>query len=335
MKVFIYGGDNGWSIDADRKYTETFLKEIKIKLTKNWINADIIHAVWYSQLNNWRTYFWKKKYIIAVVTNEIEIHNEKFEEVKQKVNLWVVANSKQKKFLESKNVEVVFQPYYVDESIFRPLNLNREEICKELNIDYNKIKNKFIIVSAQRDSLGSDLLKPKWQKDPDLLIEILMKFQQHNSEFILLLAGPRRHYIISKCREYKIPFYYIGIESKTDDLHVNNLSNQKVNCLYNLGDAYIVTSKSEGGPKSIIESSWTKTPILSTNVGIASDILRNDLIFKSSDQALEILVKLNDKEFKKEVINYQYEVVSNQYCYQAFLNRWNKIYKHVEDTYTI
>ena len=52
-----------------------------------------------------------------------------------------------------------------------------------------------------------------------------------------------------------------------------------LNELYNLLDLYVVSSRVEGGPQSIIECSLTKTPIISTNVGIAPEILNTISIF--------------------------------------------------------
>ena len=44
---------------------------------------------------------------------------------------------------------------------------------------------------------------------------------------------------------------------------------KEINELYNLLDLYVVSSRFEGGPQSILECGITKTPIISTNVGIA------------------------------------------------------------------
>lgn len=54
----------------------------------------------------------------------------------------------------------------------------------------------------------------------------------------------------------------------------------KLNELYNLLDLYIIASRVEGGPAAVLECGITKTPVLSTNVGIASEILHPDSIFK-------------------------------------------------------
>ena len=52
-----------------------------------------------------------------------------------------------------------------------------------------------------------------------------------------------------------------------------------LNELYNILDLYIVSSRLEGGPQAIIECATTKTPIISTDVGVASEILHSDSIY--------------------------------------------------------
>jgi glycosyltransferase involved in cell wall biosynthesis len=52
-----------------------------------------------------------------------------------------------------------------------------------------------------------------------------------------------------------------------------------LNELYNCLDLYIVSSRYEGGPQAIVECGVTKTPIISTNVGVAPEILSSESIF--------------------------------------------------------
>ena len=51
----------------------------------------------------------------------------------------------------------------------------------------------------------------------------------------------------------------------------------ELNELYNCLDLYIVSSRVEGGPQSILECGLTKTPIISTDVGIANEILSKSI----------------------------------------------------------
>ena len=96
-----------------------------------------------------------------------------------------------------------------------------------------------------------------------------MKDYKLNHENLhVLLAGKRRQYIISKLIENDIDFTYFEMTS-----------NEKLNELYNSLDLYIVTSRYEGGPQAIFECALTKTPIISTNVGVAPEILDRKSLF--------------------------------------------------------
>ena len=238
-KLFLFGHDGvGWSIDEDKIHTERFIKDLGIPLTKNPFMADIAHFVWWRQLLE---IFWipiRFKKILTVATNQIEIQNPEFINIKKYIDLWIVANKKQYDLFENNKIPCVYQPFYVDEFKFHPIDLTKQEICNQLGIDYREIAGRFLIGSIQRDSLGVDLNKPKWQKNPGLLIDILKSFPVERSKWKLLLAGPRRHWIISECEKNNIPYYFMGIlpQKNIDDIHFNNLSSSIVALLYNLID---------------------------------------------------------------------------------------------------
>ncbi|GAI18879.1 unnamed protein product, partial [marine sediment metagenome] len=124
---------------------------------------------------------------------------------------------KQYNIFKKNNISAGYLPFCVDENEFNFLDKSKKEICRILNIDYELIKDRLLIGSFQRDSLGMDLAKPKWQKNPDMLIEIL-RLTPYKEDLMLILAGPRRHYIINKCKKFKIHFkfpeYYSSLKIK-------------------------------------------------------------------------------------------------------------------------
>ena len=65
--------------------------------------------------------------------------------------------------------------------------------------------------------------------------------------------------------------------------------------LYNCLDLYLVTSRYEGGPQAIFECASTKTPILSTSVGLSQEVLDAQCICKNRE---EFVRKINKKDFK-------------------------------------
>lgn len=292
MKVKVIGRDNvGWSIDKDRSNLLHFLSQKGgVEVIDSYFKADIYFFVWLDLVRSPRYFlprFFRKvfgKKIISWVTNDIS-QNKAFAKQKWPVDLFISPSARVSRFLDGQGLPYVQIPFYVSPENYKKLSLSKEDVAKSLGIDFNKIRDKFLIGSFQRDSLGGDLSKPKWQKDPDLLIDICETLPK--DKFVLVLAGPRRHYLIHKCREKNIPYIFIGDESfineKKDDIFENNLSDEKINLLYNLIDLYLVTSKSEGGPKAVMEAALSETLIFSTDVGLAPDFLHEDLLFSKED----------------------------------------------------
>jgi len=112
------------------------------------------------------------------------------------------------------------------------------------------------------------LKSPKLSKGPDQFLKIVKQLQDEKKDLMVLLSGKRRQFLISELDKHKIPFYYL------------EMTNYKtLNELYNILDLYIVASRVEGGPQSILEAAATKTPLISTNVGIAEEILNSSSIY--------------------------------------------------------
>jgi len=318
-KVKILGRDNvGWSVDKDRKHMESFLSKVKnVKITNSYLSADIYFFVWYSQLLKkkflpLRTLknILKKKKVVAFITNDIRNHPDVYHQLSSLVNFWISPNSNISNFLKKKGASYKQIPFYVSPKKFYKIEKTKKEIAKKAGVDFSKLNKKIIIGSFQRDSLGKDLSKPKWQKNPELLIKILKKISNNS---LLLLAGPRRHFVINQCRKWNIPYIFVGnekcIDREEDDIMINNLPQEKINLLYNLVDLYLVTSRSEGGPKAILEASLSKKLIFSTDVGLARDFLHPDLIYleKKVNNLISSIKKIIKKESKiEEYQSYNY-----------------------------
>ncbi|RXK00106.1 hypothetical protein CRU98_02840 [Arcobacter sp. CECT 8986] len=324
-KVYILGQEGtGWSIDKDRYYTQKAIEQLDgYEITNSIFNADIIYAIWWNKLLTipfkiFNTIF--KKKTIATITNDLSHQEIMAKKLIVMIDIYVYANSKQKDVLKKlgvKSEKLVYNPFYVDETIFKKLDISKKEICHKLDVDYKSIKDKIIIGSFQRDSLGSDLSQAKWQKDPDMLIDIMKKLD--SDKFILLLAGPRRHYVIEECKKYSIPYIFLGdksyIENNKDDIDTNGLPIEKMPYLYNLIDIYIVSSKSEGGPKAIPESLLCKTKVISTDVGFASDLLDMQHIYISPQDATNKINKLLKDDLQQE------SKVNDYYSFNLFQKR--------------
>ena len=113
------------------------------------------------------------------------------------------------------------------------------------------------------------MFSPKLSKGPDRFIEIVKKLKEKNPNLRVLLTGKRRNYLIEQLNKNNIPFYYFEM-----------VNFETLNKLYNSLDLYIVSSRYEGGPQAIMECAVTKTPIISTNVGVAPEILSSSSIYE-------------------------------------------------------
>lgn len=340
-KIFLINGRDfvNWSIDKDRKNAEYFLKLNQVILSNKIIGITHVFCVWYDTLFI-NQYYWIKVLknlldykIIAVITNDIKNQSNilKLKLLKDQVDLWIAPSQRIYKFLQSKNFLVELIPFYVDKKEFFYINKDKKQICDDLNINYEKVKGKVLFGTFQRDST-KDLIHPKEVKNPDLLIEILKYMPKE--KVILLIAGPRRHYLVNECLKNDIPFVYYGdyscVKESRDDLFINNHDSEVINKLYNLTDVYIVTSRIEGGPKAIIEASLTRTLIFSTKVGLAADFLHPDLIFSEHEIRNLINFLRNFKSNQDKISNYidfnyknaRKKVSERNYCqlYKKMLN---------------
>ena len=129
---------------------------------------------------------------------------------------------------------------------------------------------------------------PKLIKGPDIFIKLLETITKTKPNLKVVLAGNKRNYVISELERLKIPYKYFEM-----------MSFEELNELYNILDLYLVTSRLEGGPQAIVECGLIKTPIISTDVGIADQILSSKSIFDFND--------LNSFKTSTPDVNYAFE----------------------------
>lgn len=124
-------------------------------------------------------------------------------------------------------------------------------------------KRKVVIGSFQKDGNGwGEGLEPKMIKGPDILCDVIEQLAKRYELFVLL-TGPARGYVKKRLEEAGIPYLHQFLDNPDD-----------VAEYYKAIDLYIVTSRQEGGPKSILESLASGVPIVSTKAGMAPDIIQ-------------------------------------------------------------
>jgi glycosyltransferase involved in cell wall biosynthesis len=210
----------------------------------------------------------KKKVILTVHHIVLEKFNDKklheFKERDLFVDRYHVPCEKtrdQIAHLTEKPIDVI--PFWSNQKIWYPIK-SKSKLRKKYGIE----ESSYVVGSFQRDTEGSDLISPKLEKGPDLFCDFIEKISKDRDNICVLLAGWRRQYVMSRLRNKNIPFYYC-------ELPTFEILNELYNCL----DLYVVAARCEGGPQAIAECSLTKTPIVSTDVGLAKKFLHEKSIF--------------------------------------------------------
>lgn len=271
MKIFIVYARENWITD---ELAKEWIQNNKELYTNNPLDADIIWILSNYVIQQLPYYIYQQKKVVCTIHHIVpsKVNQEKIKHFKilnQITDLFLTNQNICKKELEkyvSKPIKVV--PLWNNENVWK--NIEKKE---ELRKKYNFSENDFLIGSFQKDTEGGSIkdktYKPKLEKGPDLFVKavtLLKKEKYPNLKVVL--TGYYRQYIINELKKNNIDFYFF---EKVDFKTLNEL----MNCL----DLYIVASRFEGGPRAINECSLTKTPILSTNVGIASLLCYPDSIF--------------------------------------------------------
>jgi glycosyltransferase involved in cell wall biosynthesis len=155
--------------------------------------------------------------------------------------------------------KLFYVPIGVDLNIFKPLDKNLIAARrKTLGID----EDAFVIGSFQKDGEGwGEGLEPKLIKGPDIFVEAVKEVAKTRKVFVLL-SGPARGFVKRGLDAAGIPYKHEYYDNPDDVLE-----------LYQILDAYLVSSREEGGPKAILESLACGVPLVTTDVGMARDVL--------------------------------------------------------------
>ena len=272
MKIFINNIDENWIVDRLRK---EFYEDNQDILTNNIKDADIL---WIIAPWTWKKIpkrFLKQKTVLCTIHHIDEKkfigdEGKDFYKLDKFVDYYHTISKKSfdqlSKFTSKK---IYVSPFWINNKIWFPISEN-----KDLKSKFFIPSDAYIVGSFQRDTEGKDGISPKLSKGPDQLFQIIKAISEQKNLFVIL-AGHRRTYLINLLEENNVPYkYYERVDQAT------------LNELYNCLDLYIVSSRVEGGPQAIFECALSKTPIISTDVGIASEILSKTSIFDMNNFAM-------------------------------------------------
>lgn len=307
MKIYINKIKENWIVD---RYKEDWNNQYPDLKTNYLFNADIYWIIAPWTLKKFKSRPLKNIKTICTIhhIDPLTFDVSNFKIMDEFIDFYhVISTQTFKELKKLTNKKIYFIPWWVDDSLW--FNIPDKEFLR----GYFDLKSDdYLIGSFQRDTEGSDLTSPKLIKGPDIFFEIIKNKYIKNKNLKVILAGTRRQYLIKRLTESSIPFKYFEL-----------VDNKELNMLYNTLDLYIVASRIEGGPQAILECAISKTPIISSNVGIAKEILNSKSIFNVNANLIEIEYCKPDIEYAfKNALSFKKDIRMNE-----FLNMFNEIYE--------
>jgi len=123
----------------------------------------------------------------------------------------------------------------------------------------------FVVGSFVKDGVGMDEgLEPQLLKGPDTFIAAIERLREAIPQLTVLLTGPARGYVRRELDRLAVPYEHLVARTRDELAQA-----------YQQVDVCLVTSRQEGGPKSVLEAMATGVPVVSTRVGQAAELIRD------------------------------------------------------------
>jgi len=333
IKVYLCGSENiGWALDADLAATLTALRRMPdlVTLTNSPAGADVVYSVWeYPVLQMSRNKLAGKRVVCQISNDFMRIHGEpvmiRSTEI---IGMWVPMSRESLREVKILGYPHTYIPYAVDTTVFTR-DVPENESIAAVRRRFSVPDNAFVISNFMRDSSGHDLLEPKMQKGAEMLVEMGRQLTAEGCRIHFLLAGPRRHWIRKQMAGYGVPYTYIGRETDTDDNDVNISPPYIINLLYHASDLHLVTSRWEGGPRAVLECAATRTPVLTTPVGLAPDILCPESLYASVAEGLEKIRRQIGADMLHGTLDKQYRRLTSNHVPEANVPRFRKLFERI------
>lgn len=324
MRYYPTVGDKyGWAIDEDLRLIREALHG-SARESALW-RADVVHAPFWMALAMHDPEVLRRRFVIAHADNPpfFYLTQPEFAAGQRMVDLWVARSREAASQFAALGLPAVHVPYAIDETLFFPM-ANRADLRRKHGIPAGA----YVIGNFHRDSEGSDLERPKFQKAPETFVAILRMVREQGMEPHVLLAGPRRHWIRKALAREGISFTFVGRHDVAgDDMASNILSRERLNELYNACDLYLIASRWEGGPQSAMEAAAARVKILSLPLGVAADILEGDSLFDTPSQAAEKIVRDAKENFLSATLDVQRNCLLTHHTAAAMARGLQDVYK--------
>ena len=316
-----------WALDEDLRWARQALNG-ELQQASPW-QSRIIHAAWWPSALRLGCDVLRGQEVLCFVDNAPSFYarQPEFHAVKPFVDKWIVRSSQAAAQFATLGIETESAPYCIDpRTFFRlpPDDADLQALRRQLGLP----DDAYVIGNFHLDTaftIGPD--RPKWQKGPDVFAEIVRRVREAEPRVCVLLAGPRRHWLRHCLKSLNIPVFFAGRETAGDDFANNILDRPTLNRLYNVLDLYLIGSRWEGGPHSILEACFSGTKVLSTRVGIAQDVLEARSLFDTIPEAVARILEDMRDGILQSTCQPQYEAVVANNCPPRLFDALHRIYR--------
>lgn len=329
FKVFFTGGEGiNWALDHDLRHlvrlSRDFVEPVSLK------EAEIVHSVfWHGLVRIPPAQLADKRVVTSIADKpQIMLSRPDYLLIRDQVDAWLCEYHESLYFVSNCGLPCHLFPDPIDLEQFAP-PADRSSSVAALKQRLGLAPDCYLIGNFHRDTAGHDLSQPKKQKGADVLLELATCLHRQGLPVHFLLAGPRRHWIRKGLRERGIPFTFLGQELAQDDLKENTLGLDEIAALYRGLDAYVITSRWEGAPNSVLECAATKTKVVSTRVGQSPDLLFRGQIFDDAVAGADLLARDMRDQHLVATLEAAYERVHRFNSDEAISGRLKYIYEQV------
>jgi len=180
-----------------------------------------------------------------------------------------------------------------------------------------------IVASFQKDGNGwGEGLEPKLIKGPDLFVAALARLKARGRPVMALLTGPARGYVKRGLEQSGVPYRHVYLDRYLDIVEA-----------YRAADLYLMLSREEGGPKSILEAMASATPLVASDCGMTPDVVVSgvngisvplDDADAAADRAFEVLAGEIDRATliaagRRTSLDYDWSRIAGEY--------WTRVYE--------
>lgn len=206
--------------------------------------------------------------------------------------------------------KIIYVPNGVDLGIFKPDSELRAQLRQQLGLEGN-----FVFFAVGRFCEA---------KDYPNLIHAFNKLMSKHQNIKLAIVGHGEEYdaIVSMSMEFSLQCDTIFLGSRSD-----------VHKLLNAADAFVISSKWEGLPCVLLEAAAMRLPIVATDVGGISQVIKNSksgyLVTPGNPvalaKAMESLLNITPEE-RMELGNRVQQIAQEQFTIDKVVSKWEELY---------